>query len=80
MSAEKIREELAESIKQLAGDVRFKAFVRELENMRDDALNNAIIDASLQSPGTAYAALGEVRTYLAILNLVKEYTEKGVDS
>lgn len=70
------REELNESLKQLAGDVRFRAFLKALEDLKDDAVNNAILDVTLEHSGTTQAALGEVRAYLAILNTAKEYSEK----
>lgn len=76
MPIEETRAELAESIKQLAGDVRFQVFMRCLSEQADYAIANACSDAALANPMTASAALGEVRCYRDILNLVKEYEDK----
>lgn len=78
---EELRAELEESVKQLAGDVRFKVFVKSIEGLHKYAIANACSDAALANPGTTAAALGECRAYQDILGLVDEYREKsGLDS
>lgn len=70
------RVELAEAIKQLAGDPRFQVFMKVIAGMKESAVANACADASLSNPGTTSAALGECRAYREIENMVEEYRDK----
>ena len=74
MSLEQDKELLANAIKQLVDDVRFKQFMDAVEGLKQAAVANAISDRTLENLGTSAAALGEVRAYMDIQNLVKEYT------
>ena len=77
MTREEFSGHLRESIKQLAGDVRFRMYMREIRDMREAAINDATMDLrNLAAQGTAYAALGEIRAYTNLMNLVKEYEDK----
>ena len=67
------RERLREAIGQLGGNDGFKVFMEALEGLKQAAIANATADATLEKPGTTSAALGEVRAYMDIQNLVKEY-------
>lgn len=75
MNVEKEKELLANAIKQLVSDPRFQQFMEAIDGLKQASVANACADTTLQNPGTASAALGEVRAYLDIQNLVKEYTE-----
>jgi hypothetical protein len=72
------RQHLEESVKQLAADDRFKVFMGAIEGLKQAAIANAAADASLANPGTTSAALGEVRAYLDIQNLVDEYRDREI--
>jgi hypothetical protein len=77
---EGFNEHLRESLKQLAGDVRFKVYMAEIREMREAAITEGTQNLqNLAAQGTAYAALGEIRAYTNLINLVKEYEEKADD-
>lgn len=74
MSLEQDKELLSNAIKQLVSDVRFLQFMEAIEGLKQEAVANAVSDKTLETLGTSAAALGEVRAYMDIQNLVKEYT------
>ena len=74
---EGFNEQFRECVKQLAGDPRFRIYMQELREMREAAINEGTQNLqNLAAQGTAYAALGEIRAYTNLLNLVKEYEDR----
>jgi hypothetical protein len=73
MSPEEKKELLDEAIKQLAGHPGFHAFVDALREMKQSAITFAISNDVVESPGRIAAALGEIRAYEDIFNLVDEH-------
>jgi hypothetical protein len=67
---------LAESVKQLAGDDRFQAFMDGIKELKEAAINAATADSTLDSHGATASYLGEIRAYLLIENLVNENKDK----
>jgi hypothetical protein len=64
---------MREAIGQLGGNDGFRVFMEAIEGLKQAAISNATADLTLEKPGTTCAALGEVRAYMDIQNLVKEY-------
>ena len=80
MSAyDKRRERLAETIKLLATHEPFRAFMHELGNMRDMAIQDACRNEVLDNPTKIAASMGEIRAYLDICALVDEFTPKNLE-
>jgi hypothetical protein len=80
MTREEKADLIGTAVKQLAGDDRFQLFMVGIEEMKMAALRDAGSDATLASPGATAAAIGEVRAYLDIQDLVKEHSEAEVVS
>lgn len=64
---------LAETLKQLCGDSRFMDFMGEVRELREYAIRAAVAEQTVENTGRTVAALGEIRAYEDILNLVAEY-------
>lgn len=73
MTIEEKLELLNETIRQLSGDDRFRVFVEKLREMREDSIAVALHDETCGNSLKVAAALGEVRAYQDILNLIDEY-------
>ena len=69
--------ELKESIRQLAGDVRFKVFIEALRALREFALREACTDENVGNATRMAASLGEIRAYTDIFNVVDEHADAG---
>lgn len=68
--AQRRADALAASIRSLAENPHFKLFLSEVVNLRDMAMREACMGENVGNPGKQSAALGEVRAYIDILDVV----------
>jgi len=76
MTIDEKRELISESIRQLAGDPRFKEFIGAVHEMREQAIREACMADTVGNEGMTRAALGHIRAYEDILTLVAEYSDQ----
>lgn len=74
-TTEEKRAALVESIRQLAGDVRFKVFVESLKGARDRAIQEACFNENVANSLVTAAYIGEIRAYVDIFNAIDEHAE-----
>lgn len=58
----------------LVTDTRFEVFMDEVSKMREVAIRDSLNDQVVGDVGKMAAALGEIRTYTAILDAYEHYT------
>lgn len=76
---EEKRRILAESLKLLTGHEPFLRFMDGLQELREAAVRDACRNDVVDNTGRVFAALGEIRAYTDIQNLVSEYAQKPLD-
>lgn len=63
-------EEMASAIRELNGDVRFQRYTAGLHNLKDLAVMDAAGDETLRYQNTTIAALGRVRAFQDMIDLI----------
>lgn len=65
--------QLEEMMITLAGDSRFQLFVNEVRGMRESAIQDLCNDTVVADHARLAAAVGEIRTYSAILSIADSH-------
>lgn len=68
--AQRRADALAASIRSLSDNPHFKLFMTEIVNLKEMAMRDACMGDCVGNPGRQSAALGEVRAYIDILDVV----------
>jgi hypothetical protein len=71
------QELLDNSLKQLTTHPAFIEFVDAIKQMKESAIVAAVSEKTFKTPYRTVGALGEVRAYVDILNLVEDYRQRG---
>jgi len=64
---------LTDSMVALVQDTRFEVFMDQVEEMKDNAQRDSISEAVVGDSNKMLAAAGEIRTYIAILDLYHHF-------